>query len=118
MVEVLDQNWVRKGFTAAPNSVRFTEELGQVGDFEVKVPVNDDVVNALPNPDAVNPYEGRARIYEDNALVFAGVIDSRRTDISESAVEVTFGGKQRGIFRTYSVNSFATILLRKLRLKT
>lgn len=97
VVEVLDQNWEMKGFTANATAIRYTEELGQVGDCEVEVDVSDTVVTALPNPDASNPYEGRMRIWEDGVLQYAAVIDSRRTRLSSDGASVTFGGKHRGI---------------------
>jgi hypothetical protein len=95
IVEVLDQLWNRKGVTGLATKARVTEELGQVGDGDIEVSVDDPVVESLPNPDATNPYEGRFRLYEDDSLVFAGVIDSKTISLNDSTVK--FNGKQRGI---------------------
>lgn len=96
-VEVLDQNWVTKGATFNATKVRFTEELGQVGSADIEVAADDPIAPFLPNPDSTDPYEGRFKIWEDDALVFAGVIDSKTTRIAEDGGSISFGGKQRGI---------------------
>ena len=95
-VEILDQNWQRKGITGAASKVSTTDELGRVGDVTVDIPINDPVVQSLPNPDAADPYEGRLRVYEDGTLKFAGVIDATTIQISADGGGVSFGGKHRG----------------------
>jgi hypothetical protein len=97
IVEILDQNWLRKAATNRATSVRLTEELGQVGDGRIEIPVDDIATSFLPNPDATNPYEGRFRVYEDDDLQFAGVIDARTITISPDGANVQFGGKHRGV---------------------
>lgn len=97
MVEVLDFNWVRKGITGKVTSASITDELGQVGEANVVVPGNDQIVQVLPDPDASNPYEGRFRIYEDDILKFAGVIDATTIELDEDNNTIAWSGKQRGI---------------------
>lgn len=97
MVEVLDFNWVRKGITGRVTSASITDELGQVGEANVVVPADDRITQVLPDPDADNPYEGRFAIYEDGAMVFAGVIDATTVDLDENSNTVSWSGKQRGI---------------------
>lgn len=97
IVEILNQRWERKGVTNQVHRARITEELGQVGDAEVEVAIDDYIKDWLPNPDRANPYEGRFRIYEDTDLKFAGVIDSNTMSVSDDGAKITFGGKQRGI---------------------
>lgn len=97
IVEVLDQNWVRKAITNGATSARITEELGAIGDAQVEVPIDDQVGPHLPDPDAANPYEGRFRVYEDADLVFAGVIDAKTMKIGSDGAGIQFEGKQRGI---------------------
>lgn len=101
LVEILDQNWVRKSITGDIMSCSITEELGQVGGAEVEIPVNNPIIDDLPDPDALNPYEGRFRIYEDGVLKFSGVIDATTRSINETGDGVKFGGKQRGILLGY-----------------
>lgn len=97
IVEVLDQNWVRKGITNRATKASITDELGQVGEADVEVPIDDPVVEWLPNPDAVNPYEGRFNVYEDNDLKFSGVIDATTKKISSDGASVSWNGKHRGV---------------------
>ena len=97
ILEILDQNWTRKAFTDEVLSCTITEELGQVGNADVDIDINNPAASFLPNPDAANPYEGRFRIYEDDNVVFAGVIDAHTKRLSSDGSTITFGGKQRGI---------------------
>lgn len=97
MVEILDQNWVRRSATNNVVSASITRELGTVGEATVEIPVDDVAASFLPNPDVTSPYEGRFRIYEDGILQFAGVIDTKSVNLSESGSSITFGGKHRGI---------------------
>jgi hypothetical protein len=97
MVEVLDFNWVRKAITGQVISASITDELGQVGEANVVLPGDDPIRDSLPEPDANNPYEGRFRIYEDDVMTFAGVIDAKTVDLDESDNTISFTGKQRGI---------------------
>ena len=97
LLEILDQNWVRKSATGNVVSARITDELGVVGSAEVEIPIGDAAAAYLPNPDAANPYEGRWRIQEGDEVKFAGVIDAHTKQISDDGATITFGGKQRGI---------------------
>lgn len=97
IVEILDQNWERKAATNKALKASITEELGAVGEADVELPISDAAAAFLPDPDSADPYEGRWRIYEDDQLVFAGVIDAHTKMISEDGASIKFGGKQRGI---------------------
>lgn len=97
VVEILDQNWNRKAITNKATSARVVDELGQVGSAEVEIPRSDPAASYLPDPDAASPYEGRWRLYEDNDIQFAGVIDATTKRISSDGSSVSFGGKHRGI---------------------
>lgn len=96
ILEVLDNFWNRKALSRQLVAATITEELGTVGDGSVTISKDDPVINYLPDPDQVNPYEGRWRLYEDGALQFAGVIDTRTYNISTDG-NFSFDGKQRGI---------------------
>ncbi len=97
IVEILDQNWTRKAVTNKATKASVTRELGVVGDANVEIPIDDPAADFLPSPDVANPYEGRWRLYEDDQLQFAGVIDAQTRSISGDGASVTFGGKHRGI---------------------
>lgn len=97
IVEILDQDWVRKAATNKATSASITEELGVVGEANVEIPIADPAGAYLPDPDATDPYEGRFRIYEDDQLKFAGVIDAHTKSISNDGASIRFGGKHRGI---------------------
>lgn len=97
LVEILNQNWERKAITGSVKSASITDELGQVGSATASIPLDDPIVPSLPNPDENNPFEGRWRIYEDDAVKFAGVVDSTTIRFDENEGSVSFGGKHRGI---------------------
>lgn len=97
MCEVLDFNWVRKGVTGRVKSASITDELGQVGEANVVLPADDPIRDTLPDPEAANPYEGRFRLYEDDVMVFAGVIDATTVEVDENDNSISFSGKQRGV---------------------
>lgn len=96
ILEVLDHNWNRKALSRQLVGASITEELGTVGEGSVTIHKDDPVVAYLPNPDALNPYEGRWRLYEDGSVVWAGVIDSTTYNLDETG-NFEFDGKQRGI---------------------
>jgi hypothetical protein len=96
ILEVLDHNWNRKALSRQLVGATVDEELGTVGEGKVTIHKDDPVVDYLPNPDATSPYEGRWRLYEDNEVVFAGVIDSTTYQLDQSG-NFEFAGKQRGI---------------------
>lgn len=96
-VEILDQNWSRKGITGSVRRCSITEELGRVGEASGALPIDDPVIQSLPDPDAANPYEGRFRVYEDGSLKFAGVIDATSIQVSADGAAVEFSGKHRGV---------------------
>lgn len=97
MTEILDFQWVRKGITGKARSASITKELGAVGDADITLPIGDPIVDVLPDPDAANPYEGRFKIYEDDIVKFAGVIDATSVTMNESDATISFSGKHRGI---------------------
>ena len=97
IIELLDNDWDRLGITVNALSASITEELGQVGEASIEIPITDAVRQYLPNPDADDPWEGRFRIWEDDTLVFAGVIDIHSIDLSSDDARVTFSGKHRGV---------------------
>jgi hypothetical protein len=101
VVEILDNDWVVKGRTNNVHRARKTEELGQVGNAEVEVAIDDYIKDWLPDPDRTDPYEGRFKIWETDggatSLEFAGVIDKNTKQISDDGATISFGGKQRGI---------------------
>lgn len=102
LVEILDQNWVRKAITGSIQACSITEELGEVGEAEVTLDLNDAIKASLPDPDdATNPFEGRFNIYEDDELKFSGVIDSRTLEFDDNNGTIHFSGKHRGILLGY-----------------
>lgn len=97
ILEVLDHQWVRRGLSKLVKSASATEELGTVGEGECTVATSDPIAALLPNPDAANRFEGRWRLYEDNKVVLAAVIDATTVKLNEQSGEISFGGKSRGI---------------------
>ena len=97
IVELLDNDWDRLGITVDAISASITEELGRVGEAAVEIPITDAVRAYLPNPDAAAPWEGRFRIYEDDTVKFAGVIDSHSIQLDDNSATVRFSGKHRGV---------------------
>lgn len=97
IVELLDNEWQRLGITVDAVQASITDELGQVGEASVEIPVTDAVRQYLPNPDADEPWEGRFRIMEDNTVVFAGVIDNHSIKMDSNDATVSFNGKHRGV---------------------
>lgn len=97
ILEVLDHQWVRRGLTKLVKGASVTEELGTLGEGEVTLGTDDPVAALLPDPDSAERYEGRWRLYEDDATAFAGVIDAKSVRLNERRGEITFNGKSRGI---------------------
>ena len=96
LLEVLDYDWNR--LAISPNVVRasITEELGAVGEAEVTVPLDDEVIIFVPDSTQEKSNEARWQLWEDDVVVFAGVVDNTTKTINEDNT-FTFGGKHRGI---------------------
>lgn len=97
ILELLDHLWVRKGLTKLVKSASVTEELGALGEGQATLSADDPLASLLPDPDAADRYEGRWRLYEDDEIAFAGVIDAKTVQLNESRGEIAFNGKSRGI---------------------
>lgn len=96
MVEVLDFDWNRKAITSRVIDAEITDELGSIGEARVTLPIDDQCIPFLPDPDEEKDLEARFRLYEDGNIIFAGVVDETTTRINSDNT-YSFGGKQRGI---------------------
>ncbi len=96
LLEICDSNWNRLFVTPNVQSARISDELGTVGEGEVTIPIDDEAIPYVPDPDSNERNEGRWRLYEGNELVFSGVVDQTTKRINPDNT-FTFGGKQRGI---------------------
>lgn len=94
-LEILDGAWKRLALTDKVLTPTVEEELGSAESrASATIHADDPAAAYLPDPDDEESVQANWRLYEHGVLVFAGLIDSVKRDLTSHTI--TIGGVQRG----------------------